>query len=124
MKYEIPHSKMIPNIPKYDGTTVPDENINTYECRMTLLWMEKRFMCTYSRVTLSANVAKWFKTLRPGSIASFEQLRYLFLNNFMQIWKEEGDAKSIMACKKKEGESIRVYYDRFTLETLNVLGHE
>nr|KAJ0211899.1 hypothetical protein LSAT_V11C400157740 [Lactuca sativa] len=29
-----------------------------------------------------------------------------------------------MACKQREGESIREYYDRFTLATLNVPGHE
>lgn len=30
----------------------------------------------------------------------------------------------MMGCKQKEGESIRVYYDRFMLAMLNVSGHE
>ena len=112
------------NIPKYDGTTDPDEHIDTYEWTMMSLRMDKRFTCVYFLVTLSGNTGKWFKALRPDNISSFEQLRYLFLNNFMQLRKGKEDANSIMACKQKEGESIRAYYDRFTLATLNVPGHE
>lgn len=81
-------------------------------------------MCTYFLVTLSGNVGKCFKALRPGNIVSFEQLRYIFLNNFMQLRKWKEDENSIMECKQKEGESIWAYYNRFTLVTLNVPGHE
>ncbi|CAI9264115.1 unnamed protein product [Lactuca saligna] len=38
--------------------------------------------------------------------------------------KVKGDANSIMACKQKEGDYIRAYYDWFTLATLSVPGHE
>ncbi|CAI9283499.1 unnamed protein product [Lactuca saligna] len=75
LQYEIPHSAMIQNIPKYDGTTDPDEHMDTYEWIMTPFRMDKRFTCTYFPVTLSGNASKWFKTLHPGSISSFEQLR-------------------------------------------------
>nr|KAJ0198857.1 hypothetical protein LSAT_V11C600334800 [Lactuca sativa] len=51
-------------------------------------------------------------------------MAYLFLKNFMQLRKGKGDANSVIACKQREGESIRDYYDRFTLATLNVPGHE
>lgn len=65
---------MIPNIPKYDGTTESDEHINTYEWMMTSLRMDKRFTFTYFVVMLSGNACKWFKALHPRSISSFEQL--------------------------------------------------
>lgn len=42
----------------------------------------------------------------------------------MQLRKGKGDTNSVMACKQKSGESIRDYYDQFTLATLNVTGHE
>ena len=90
---------------------------------MTSSRMEKQFMCTYFPVRLSGNSGEWFKALRPSDIVSFEQLRYLYLNNFMKLRKRKGDVNSIMAHKKKKGESILTYYDRFTLATLNVQGH-
>nr|KAJ0227046.1 hypothetical protein LSAT_V11C100019440 [Lactuca sativa] len=80
MVYEIPYSTMIPTM-KYDGTTDPEEHIDTYECMM---------------------------------MSSFD----------MHLRKGKGDVNLIMACKQKEGESIRVYYDIFTLATLNILGHD
>lgn len=115
---------MIPNIQKYDDTRDPDEHIDIYKWIITSLWMDKRVTCTYFPITLSGNARKWLKALRPRSISSFEQLRYLFLNNFMQLRKIKRDAKSIMAYKQKEGESIRMYYDRFTLTTLSIPGDE
>ncbi|KAL7594930.1 hypothetical protein Lser_V15G30230 [Lactuca serriola] len=111
---------MIPNILRYDNTIDPDEHVDTYEWTMTSLRMHKTFTYTYFPITLSGNASKWFKALRPGSISTFEQLRYLFLHNFMQLRKVKGDSNSIMACKQKEGESIQAYYDRFTLVTLSV----
>lgn len=115
---------MIPNMRKYDVTTDPDDNIDNYKWTMTSLKMDRRFTCTYFPCTLTRNVGKWFKSLRPGSISSFEQLEYLFLNNFMQLRKGKGDTNSVMAYKQKEGESICDYYDQFMLATLNVPGHE
>nr|KAJ0185445.1 hypothetical protein LSAT_V11C900463730 [Lactuca sativa] len=120
LQYKIPHSSMIPNIPKYNGMTYPDEHIDTYEWTITSLRMDKRFTGTYFSIMLSGNASKWFKALCPGSISSFEQLRYIFLHNFMQLRKVKGDANSIMSCKEKEGESIRAYYDWFTHATLSV----
>lgn len=124
LQYEIPHSTMILNIPKYNGMTDLDEDIDTYKWTMTLLRMDKRFIRTYFPVMLAGKEDKWFKALCPGSIISFSPLRYLFLNNFMQLQKGRGDTNSIMECKQKEGESIREYYARFTLATLSMLGHE
>ena len=124
LQYDIPHTTMIPYMPKYDGTTDPDDHIDNYEWTMTSLKMDRRFTCTYFPNTLTGNAGKWFKSLRPDSISNFEQLKYLFLNNFMQLRKRNGDANSVMAWKQKEGESIHEYYDRFTLETLNVPGHK
>ena len=81
LHYEIPHSAMIPDIPKYHDTTDLDEHIDTYKWTMTSFWMDKRFTCTYFPVTLSGNARKWIMALRSGSISSFEQLRYIFIQS-------------------------------------------
>nr|KAJ0221700.1 hypothetical protein LSAT_V11C200066500 [Lactuca sativa] len=91
---------------------------------MTSLWMDKIFTCTYFPVTLLGNASKSFKALRPGSISIFKKLRYLFLHNFMQLRKVQGDVNSIIACKQKKGESIRAYYDRFNPATLSIPDHK
>lgn len=45
--YEILHTAMIPNSPKYNGTTDPDNHINNYEWTMKSLNMDRLFTCTY-----------------------------------------------------------------------------
>lgn len=115
---------MILNIPKYDDTIDLDEHIDTYEWTMTSLRMDKWCTYTYFPSILSRNTGKWFEALRPADISSFEKLKYLFLNNFMQLKRGNGDANPIMACKQNGGESIRACYDRFTLATLKVYSQE
>lgn len=83
-----------------------DDYIDIYESTMALLRIYDRFICTYFPVMVLGNVGKWFKTLRPRSILSFEKLWYFFLNDFMQLRKGKGDTNSIMVCKQKEAEPI------------------
>lgn len=90
LQYEIPHIAMIPHMPKYDGFIDPDDHINNCEWMMTSLKMDCRFTCTCFPSTLTGNAGKWFKSLRSGSISSFDQLKYLFHNNFMQLRKGKG----------------------------------
>ena len=87
LQYVILHTTMIPHMPKYDGTIDPDDHIDNYECTMTSIKMDRRFTYTYFPCTLTSNAGKWFKSLRSGNISSFEQLKYLFLNNFIQLRK-------------------------------------
>ena len=44
LQYEIPHSAIIPNIPKYDKPNGPNEHIDTYEWMMASLRMDKQFI--------------------------------------------------------------------------------
>ncbi|KAL7593465.1 hypothetical protein Lser_V15G35586 [Lactuca serriola] len=88
------------------------------------LKLNEKFWCTYFPTTLEGNASMWFKTLQPGSISNFAQLKYLFLTNFMQLHKYKGDSHSIIDYKQREGESVREYFTRFTNTTLDVLGHE
>ncbi|KAL7603871.1 hypothetical protein Lser_V15G20002 [Lactuca serriola] len=91
---------------------------------MTSLKLNERYWCTYFLTTLDGNAGTWFKTLHPGNISNFVQLKYLFLTNFMQLRKYKGDSHSIIGCKQKEGESVREYFTRFINATLDVPGHE
>lgn len=90
---------------------------------MTSFKLDKRFWCTYFRTTLDGKAGMWFKTLRPGSIYYFGQLKYLFLTNFMQLQKYNEDSHTIIDCKQKEGETVREYFTRLTNATLDVPGH-
>ncbi|KAI3778894.1 hypothetical protein L2E82_08283 [Cichorium intybus] len=91
LDYEIPSTAKLPTLKVYNGTTCPDNHIDTYEWHMTSLKLDQRFWCTYFPTTLDGNAGAWFKILAPNSIYNFEQLKQLFLTNFMQLRKYRGD---------------------------------
>lgn len=99
LDYEIPNTSKLPTLKTYNGTIDPDSHIDTYEWTMTSLKLDERFRCIYFPTTLDGNAGTWFKTLRPGSISNFAQLKYLFLTNFMQLHKYKGDSHSMIGCK-------------------------
>ena len=74
-------------------------------------------------MTLEGNVGLWFKSLAPRSIRNFEELKHLFLTNFMQLRKYKGDVCKIIGCRQMDGETLQKYFDRFNEATLNVPGH-
>lgn len=47
LQYEIPHTVMIPNMPKYDLTIDPNNHIDNYEWKVTTLKMDRCYTCTY-----------------------------------------------------------------------------
>nr|KAJ0199586.1 hypothetical protein LSAT_V11C600303090 [Lactuca sativa] len=100
---EIPNTEKLPTLKTYNGTTDPNSHIDTYEWTITSLKLNEKFWCTYFPTTLDGNAGTWFKTLQPGSISNFAQLKYLFHTNFMQLRKYKGDSHSIIGCKQKEG---------------------
>ena len=56
LDYEIRNTTKLPHLKTYNGTTIdPDSYIDTYECTMTSLKLDKRFWCTYFPTTLYGN---------------------------------------------------------------------
>ncbi|CAI9281102.1 unnamed protein product [Lactuca saligna] len=79
LKYEIPYTAMILNMPKYDNTSNPDDHVDNYGWTMTSLKMDRRFTYTYFRCTLTGNAGKWFKchfiTTSGSNCASEQKLK-------------------------------------------------
>ena len=90
---------------------------------MQSLSLDKRFWCTHFPTTLEGNAGLWFKSLAPRSIRNFEELKHLFLTNFMQLRKYKGDVREIIGCRQMKRETLQKYFDKFNEATLNVPGH-
>ncbi|KAL7601482.1 uncharacterized protein LOC111911505 [Lactuca sativa] len=87
---------------------------------MASLKLDERFWCTYFPTTLEGNVGTWIKTLKLSSINNFNQLKYLFITNFMQLRKYKGDCHTIIGCKQREGHTVKDYFARLIKATLDV----
>lgn len=60
LNYDIPNTSKLPTLKTYNGTTDPDNHIDTYEWTMRTLNLDEKFWCTYFITTLDGNTGTWF----------------------------------------------------------------
>ncbi|GKC12845.1 reverse transcriptase domain-containing protein, partial [Tanacetum coccineum] len=73
-----------------------------------------------SRSKKQSSARVWFNKLPSESIDNCEVLRKAFLGNFSQQKKYIKDPVEIHHIKKREGESTKVFMERFKLESMYV----
>nr|KAJ0225988.1 hypothetical protein LSAT_V11C100021420 [Lactuca sativa] len=95
LEYEIPNTVKLPHLKTYYGTTNPDSHTNTYKWTMTSLKLDERFWFTYFHTTLDGNAGTWFKTLLPGSISNFSQLKTIVPETHGQATPNNGRTKGV-----------------------------
>lgn len=110
--FATPHDFKIPtNIKLYDGTTDPDDHLNTYAPQMPI-W------CKVFPATLTDKARLWFEKLPPGSISSYEELEQQFRAHFSQMKRFQKTKAEFMAIRQGESEPLRQFITRFNSESL------
>ncbi|KAJ0961100.1 hypothetical protein J5N97_000915 [Dioscorea zingiberensis] len=71
-----------PNVSSYDGTSDPQEHLESYRDEMMVNRTTEAVMCRAFPRTLSGDAHDWFRGIPPGTIHNFQQLSDLFLCNF------------------------------------------
>ncbi|GJZ05070.1 reverse transcriptase domain-containing protein [Tanacetum coccineum] len=72
--------------------------------------------------TLTGNARVWFDDLPPESIDSYNDLREVFLKNYLQQKKCIRDPIVLHNIKQRDGESIEDFIQRYKSESGNVKG--
>ncbi|GJW84784.1 reverse transcriptase domain-containing protein [Tanacetum coccineum] len=72
--------------------------------------------------TLTENARVWFDDLPPESIDSYDDLKNVFLENYLQQKKCIKDPIEIHNIKQREGESTEDFVKRYKLESRDVKG--
>ncbi|XP_070039160.1 uncharacterized protein [Nicotiana tomentosiformis] len=121
-----PISKMfrMPEIPKYNGTTDPNEHVTSYtyaikgndleddEIESVLL---KRF-----GATLSKGAMIWYHNLPPNSIDSFAMLADSFVTAHVGAIKVETRKSNLFKVKQRDNEMLREFVSRFQMERMDM----
>ncbi|PKI75947.1 hypothetical protein CRG98_003681 [Punica granatum] len=85
---EIQNTQLSPRFSFPKITTYDDENIK----------------CLSFPTTLTGSAAEWFNLLPTGSIKSFEQLRYKFVQKFARMQGIKKDVNSLFGMEQRDGE--------------------
>ena len=117
---EFPEDFKMPQIKAYDGKTDPLDHIETYRTWMNVRRASASLKCQAFPLTLTGAARQWYRSLKPGTIGSFEQLKGEFLSRFIGSKTRKKDKTHLWSLKQGKDESLKKYIDRFS-EGMNLI---
>ncbi|XP_070050024.1 uncharacterized protein [Nicotiana tomentosiformis] len=110
----------MPDIPKYNGTTNPNEHITSYTCAMKGNDLEdyeiESVLLKEFGETLSKGAMIWYHNLPPNSIDSFGILADAFLKAHADSIKVKMRKSDIFKVKKRNNDMLMEFVSRFQIE--------
>ncbi|GAU48076.1 hypothetical protein TSUD_81360 [Trifolium subterraneum] len=109
-----------PTLDKYDGTTDPDEHIQSVETALDYRNLRGSIKCKLFPLSLVRGASTWWRNLPPGSIDSWEELRRTFTAHFTTSRRHPKTVASLKAIVQGPEESLRNYIERFNKVSVEV----
>ncbi|XP_065622659.1 uncharacterized protein LOC136064628 [Quercus suber] len=97
----------------YNGKTDPVEHVSHFNQRMAVYSRDEALMCKVFPSSLGPVAMRWFNGLSPNSISSFKELTQAFGSRFVTCRRVAQPLSSLLSLSMKEGESLKVYSDRY-----------
>ncbi|XP_070005099.1 uncharacterized protein [Nicotiana sylvestris] len=120
----IPKKFRMPYIPKYNGTTDPNEKITSYTCGIkgNDLNDDKIESVLLKRFgeTLSKGAMIWYHNLPPNSIDLFVILADAFMKAHTGAIKVETRKSDVFKIKERNDEMLREFESRFQMERMEL----
>ncbi|XP_015970439.1 uncharacterized protein LOC107493921 [Arachis duranensis] len=114
MKAKVPKDFKALDMTPYDGTSDLSHHLSNFRSRMYLT------DASDAPTTLTQMAIKWFDSLPPRSVTSFDDLAKKFLARF-SIQKGKGQhARSLLRIKQGDRESLCTYMKRFNKACLDI----
>ena len=87
---------------------------------MHLQWILDEIMCRAFPTTLKGPAQVWFSKIPLNTVSSFEELRKLFVNNFIGGQRHKHFSSSLLTIKQGENKSLQSFITRFNKEALTM----
>ncbi|GAU33995.1 hypothetical protein TSUD_212560 [Trifolium subterraneum] len=109
-----------PTLDKYDGTTDPDEHVQSVETALDYRNLRGSIKCKLFPLSLTRGASTWWRNLPPGSIDSWEELCRMFTTHFTTSRRHPKTVASLKAIVQGPEESLRNYIERFNKVSVEV----
>ncbi|GAU35623.1 hypothetical protein TSUD_30400 [Trifolium subterraneum] len=109
-----------PTLDKYDGTTDPDEHVQSIETALDYRNLRGTIKCKLFPLSLVRGASTWWRNLPPGSIDSWEELCRMFTAYFTTSRRHPKTVASLKAIVQGPEESLRNYIERFNKVSVEV----
>ncbi|XP_024023688.1 uncharacterized protein LOC112092257 [Morus notabilis] len=103
----LPDKYRSPSILPYDGRGNPDNHLEMYTGHMLLHGYADEIMCRAFRNHLTDFAWRWFRTLKPNSISSWDELKEAFSLQFIGVKKYVPPKQNLTTIYQKPNESLR-----------------
>ncbi|XP_070013495.1 uncharacterized protein [Nicotiana sylvestris] len=114
----------MPKIPKYNGTTNPNEHVTSYKCAIKANDLEDdeidSVLLKMFGETLSNGVMIWYHNLPPNSIDSFAMFADSFMKEHVGAIKVKTRKSDLFKVKQKDNEMLREFVSRFQMERIDL----
>jgi hypothetical protein len=104
----------------FDGSSDPIEHLKTYRAHLSLRGTPNEIACWVFPLTLKDNVRDRFGRLPPNSIDNFDNLRKMFISQFIAGRKRKKPSTYLFTLKQRQTESLGDFIIRFNHEKLTV----
>ncbi|GAU10342.1 hypothetical protein TSUD_420470 [Trifolium subterraneum] len=109
-----------PTLDKYDGTTDPDEHVQSVETALDYRNLRGSIKCKLFPLSLVRGASTWWRNLPPGSIDLWEELCRMFTAHFTTSRRHPKTVASLKAIIQGPEESLRSYIERFNKLSVEV----
>ncbi|XP_057746912.1 uncharacterized protein LOC130966160 [Arachis stenosperma] len=120
MKVKVPKNFKAPDMTPYDGTSDPSHHLNNFRSQMYLTDASDAIRCKAFPTTLTKIVIKWFDSLPPRSLTSFDDLARKFLARLSIQKDKTKHTPSLLGIKQGDRESLRSFMERFNKACLDI----
>ncbi|GAU35136.1 hypothetical protein TSUD_394620 [Trifolium subterraneum] len=109
-----------PTLDKYDGTTDPDEHVQSVETALDYRNLRGSIKCKLFPLSLIRGASTWWRILPSGSIDSWEELCRMFTAHFTTSRRHPKTVASLKEIIQGPEESLRSYIERFNKVSVEV----
>ncbi|XP_015962240.1 uncharacterized protein LOC107486194 [Arachis duranensis] len=120
MKAKVPKDFKAPDMTPYGGISDLSHHLSNFRSRMYLTDASDAIRCKAFPTTLTKIAIKWFDSLPPRSITSFDDLVKKFLARFSIQKDKAKHAPSLLRIKQGDCESLHNYMERFNKVCLDI----
>ncbi|XP_016178168.1 uncharacterized protein LOC107620535 [Arachis ipaensis] len=113
MKAKVSKDFKAPDMTPYDGMSDPSHHLSNFRSWMYLTDASDAIRCKAFLTTLTKTAIKWFDSLPPRSITSFDDLAKKFLARFSIQKDKTKHVPSLLGIKQGDRKSLRSYMERF-----------
>ncbi|GJS92970.1 reverse transcriptase domain-containing protein [Tanacetum coccineum] len=120
--FDFPKTRILSHVKTYNGNEDPEDHLKIFQAAAKTKRWAMPTWCHMFNSILTGNARVWFDDLPPESIDSYNDLREVFLTNYLQQKKCIRDPIVLHNIKQRDGESTEDFIQRYKSESGNVKG--